>query len=142
MSKAVRNIWDPQKQMWDHINSYVHVSNGTIHQTEEEATTTATRWEFVLCKNGLPAAYSGLFTGQLQHILKDERITKSQWLRFVYNSRYWVRITEGLGCLEHNQMSASFIQRRKGGGNENWRNGVICYLRQSTKYNRRHVQTC
>ena len=99
-------------------------------------------WEFAVGKNGLPAAYSGLFTGKIQRLLKNNGNTKARCIIYVWKKRYQVRITEGLGCLEHNQMAASFIQRRKGGGNENWRNGVICYLGQSPKYNRRHVQTC
>ena len=64
--------------MWDYRNSYVHASNGTIHQNEEEATTTAIQWEFAVGKNELPAAYSGLFTGQVQCLFKDDVITKAK----------------------------------------------------------------
>ena len=48
MSKAVRNICELQKRMWDHRNSYAHASNDTIQQHEEEAMTAAIRWEFAV----------------------------------------------------------------------------------------------
>ena len=35
MSKLVRNIWEIQKIMLYHRNSYFHASNGTIHQHKE-----------------------------------------------------------------------------------------------------------
>ena len=58
MSKVVRNILDIKKK-WEHRNSYVHASNGTIHQHKEEAITAELWREFVLGQNGLPVAYSG-----------------------------------------------------------------------------------
>ena len=64
MSKVVRNIWDIQKRMWDHMNSYSHASNGNTHQHEEEAMTAEIRWEFSVGQNGLPAAYSLLVPAQ------------------------------------------------------------------------------
>ena len=92
MSKVVRIIWDLQKIMWDHSNSYVHASNNTIHYYEEEYMT-ATIWlGFAVGKNGLPAAYPGLYTGKVQLLLKDKGITKYQWLRSIWNVRGWVRI--------------------------------------------------
>ena len=62
--------------MWYHMNIYVHASNGTMYQHEEEAMTAVIQWEFLVGPNGLPAAYSGLFIEQVQHLLKDEVITK------------------------------------------------------------------
>ena len=59
--------------------------------------TAVMRWGFAVGQNELPAAYSGLFIGQVQHLLKDGGIKKSQWLRYVWNSRDRVRITAGLG---------------------------------------------
>ena len=54
MSKVARNIWDIQKQMCGHRNSYVYASNVTIYKNKEEAMTAEIRWEFALGQNGLP----------------------------------------------------------------------------------------
>ena len=93
----VRNIWELQKRVWDHRNSYAHASNGAIHWHEEEAMTAVIRWEFSVGQNRLPASYSGLFTGQVQRLLKDDDINKSQWLCYVCNTRYRVMIKADLG---------------------------------------------
>ena len=86
MSKLARRIWEIQKLMWDHRNSYVHASNGTVHQQKEEAITAAIQWEFSVYQNGLPTSYSGFFTGQVRRLLKDDSITKSQCLSSVWNA--------------------------------------------------------
>ena len=85
MSKVVRNIWGMKKVIWDHRNSYVHASNGTIHQYKEEDMTMVIRWGFAVGQNGLPATYSELFTGQVQRLLKDDGITKYQCLCSIWN---------------------------------------------------------
>ena len=59
--------------------------------------TASIQWEFAVGQNVLPAAYSGLFAGQVQRILKDRGINKSQWLSSAWNARDLVRITAGLG---------------------------------------------
>ena len=83
--------------MWDHMNSYIHASNGTIHQHKEEDMTAAIQWEFAVGQNGLPLAYSGLFTGQVQCLLEYDRIIKALWISSVWNDKYRVRTTSGLG---------------------------------------------
>ena len=55
ISKLVRKIWEVQKIMWGHRNSYVHASNRTIHHHEEEAMTVLIWWEISAGQNGLPA---------------------------------------------------------------------------------------
>ena len=99
--------------MCDHRNSYIHASNGTIHQHEEEDMTAVMRWGFAVGQNELPAAYSGLFTGQVQRLLKYDRITKAQWLISIWNTRDGVKISAGLGGWESNKMAATFIQSHK-----------------------------
>ena len=51
MSKVVINIWELQKIMWNHMNSYVHASNITIHQHNEEAMNSEIQWEFTVGQN-------------------------------------------------------------------------------------------
>ena len=85
MSKVVRNIWVIQKIMWDRRNSYVYASNGNIYQYEEEAMTAAMWWGFEVDQNRSSAAYSGLFTRQVQHLSKNEVITTAQLLNYVCN---------------------------------------------------------
>ena len=97
MSKVVVNIWGFQKRMWDHRNIYIHVSNGTIHKHKEEAMYVMIQWEFSVGQNILFVASSILFTGKVQRLLKDDSITKSQWLISIWNARYHVRMTAGLG---------------------------------------------
>ena len=58
MSKVVRNIWELQTIMWYHSNISFQVSNGNIHQHEEEDLTVTIHWKFAVGQNGLPAAYS------------------------------------------------------------------------------------
>ena len=41
MSKVARKIWEIQKIMWYHRNSYVHSPNNTIIQHKKEAMTVA-----------------------------------------------------------------------------------------------------
>ena len=83
--------------MWDHINSYIHASNGTIHQHKEEDMTAAIQWEFAVGQNGLPLTYSGLFPGQVQCLLEYDEIIKALWISSIWNDKYRVRITAGLG---------------------------------------------
>ena len=97
MSRAVINNWDIQKIMCNHRNIYVQESNRTIHQHKEEAINATRWWEFAVGQSGLPAAYSGLFTGKIQRLLKDDGTTKSQWIRYIWNVRDLVRIRSGLG---------------------------------------------
>ena len=97
--------------MLDYRNSYFHASNYTVYQHREEPMTAVIWWEFSLRQNILPASYLGLFTGQVQRILKDDVITKYQWPSSVWNAWYWVRITAGLGVFNSNQMVETFIQR-------------------------------
>ena len=66
--------------------------------------TATIRWEFTVGQNGLPTTYSGLLTGKVQRLLKDDGITKSQWINSVWNTRYRVRTTEGAGGWERNKM--------------------------------------
>ena len=82
-------------------------------------------WEFSVGQNGLPAAYPEFFTGQFQRLLKDDGITKSQWLISIWNAQYHIRITSGLGGWERNQMPVNFIQRHKKRREKNWRNGIL-----------------
>ena len=88
-------------------NSYVHASNGTIHQNKEEDITST------VGKNGLSAEYSGLFTGKVQRLLKDDGINKYQFLNSVRNAWDRVKVTAGLGGWECNQIAATFIQIHK-----------------------------
>ena len=60
------------------------------------------RWEFAAGQNLLPAAYSGLFIGKFQYLLKYDGITKSKWLSSAWKAWDWVMITEGLGGWKHN----------------------------------------
>ena len=113
IGKVASNIWELQKRMWDHINSYIHASNGTVHQHKEEAMTAAIWREFSVGQNILPVAYSGLFTGKFQRLLKDDGITKSQWIRSVCNAQDQVMITSGLVGCECNKMIVTFILRHK-----------------------------
>ena len=71
--------------------------------------TAAIRWEFSVGQNVLPVAYSGLFTGQVQRLLKDDSITKAQCILSVWNARDWVRIKSGLGDCENNKTTENFI---------------------------------
>ena len=112
MSKVVKNIWDPQKRIWGHRNSYAHESNRTIYQHKEEAITAVIWWEFAVGQNWLPATYSSLFTGKVQHIFNDDRITKSQLLIEIWNSRDRVRIKEGLGGWERNQICGNLYPKK------------------------------
>ena len=66
--------------------------------------TAVIQWEFSVVQNGLPVAYLVLLTGQIQRLLKDDSIAKSQWIRSVWNARGCVRITAGLGGWERNQI--------------------------------------
>ena len=75
--------------------------------------TAAIWWEFEVGQNELPAEYSGLFSGQVQRLLKDDDITKYQWLSSVCNTWDHIRIKSGLGGWERNQMAETFIQRHK-----------------------------
>ena len=113
MSKVVRKIWYLQKIIWDNKNSYAHALNSTTHYQEEDAMTMTAeiRWELAVFQNGLPEAYSGLFTGKLKCLLEDNGITKTQWIISVWNIRYQVMITAGLGDWERSQISETFIQR-------------------------------
>ena len=85
MSKVVRKIWYLQKIIWDNKNSYAHALNSTTHYQEEDAMTMTAeiRWELAVFQNGLPEAYSDSFTGQVQHILKYDCITKAQYISSV-----------------------------------------------------------
>ena len=60
--------------------------------------TATIRWEFTVGQNGLPTTYSGLLTGKVQRLLKDDGITKYQWLRSIWNTHDRVQITASLGC--------------------------------------------
>ena len=71
------------------------------------------RWEFSIGQNRLPMAYSVLFTGQVQRLLKYDGINKNKWLISVWNAQDWVRITAGLGGWEINKTTENFIQRNK-----------------------------
>ena len=110
-SRLIRKLWDLQKKMWDHRNSFVHKTQSSMHEFEVEAMNTAIRWEFTVGRNELPVSFSGFFRGTVERILQDDAVSKSQWLHSIWLARDFYRLEQGLDPWPRDAVAATFIQR-------------------------------
>lgn len=112
MSQLIRKVWDLQKKMWEHRNSFVHKESGSIHDKELEAVDEAIRVEFRRGLDGLPGEFAGNFRGDVKQLLdKKDPVIKQQWLASIWYARDNLRLEQGLDEDVRDPLAAAFISR-------------------------------
>ena len=111
MSRLIRKVWDLQRKMWIHRNRFVHATDSSMHQFEQQAMDRAIRWEFTVGLNELPAALNGLFRGTVDRIINKDATSKSQWLNSVWSARDYYRRQQNLGPWDRDIVAATFLLR-------------------------------
>ena len=112
ISRFIRKLWDLQKAMWTHRNTFVHKDSGSVHDRELKAIDESIKSEFTRGLDGLPREFSGSFTGELKKKLEDwDVVYKQQWLASIWYARDNLRLSQGLDEEVRDPLAQAFITR-------------------------------
>ena len=76
ISRFIRQIWQVQRAMWLHRNSFVHKGGSSVHEAELTAIDNSIRMEFILGRDGLSNEYASYFHGELEVLLSKSVVSK------------------------------------------------------------------